>query len=383
MFKYFLDCLPIVTIDLYFLNMSTLATYLSDPFLANLYTQVRKAGAVKSISVDLTHKCNLRCNGCYYFEEEMDKMVDAKADLDNAFDIFLASEKKRGTNFITIVGGEPSLRLDRLKTIYDNFKMNVATNGLIRIPYKGFEQMPIGVAVWGSNQTDAELRNKGKRDLFSIALENYKNDNRAFFYYTVSPDKSDEIELVVEKCVNNGNKVLFNYFSDTHTKKNITEYRASFSKVRSQIEKAIEKYPAKILTTSYFNKVITSGKLYNQVWGYNVCTNISTNYAPNQARLQNGNPFNPHFRSYNADFTTTRRCCTGINRSCDSCCDAWEHFSWIMINLKKHLGSKDEFTNWLTSMYMFYYINRLIELPQNDTTLIQIHARLGKASSYV
>jgi MoaA/NifB/PqqE/SkfB family radical SAM enzyme len=354
--------------------MSNLSTYLSDPILANLYQEVRKAGAVKSISVDLTHECNLRCKGCYYFEEGMDKIVDTASNLDIAFEEFLASEKERGTNFITIVGGEPSLRLDRLKMVYDAFKMNVATNGLIKIPYEGFENMPIGVAVWGSNETDAELRNKGKRDLFSIALENYKDDSRAFFYYTVSPDKSDEIASVVEMCVNNGNKVLFNYFSDTHNKKNITDYRAGFENVRIEIEKAIRNYPGHILTTSYFNQVITTGQLYDQHWGYDVCTNVSTNFEPNQGRLQNGNPFNPHFRSYNADFKTTRRCCTGIDRSCDSCCDAWEHFSWILINMKKHLGSKQEFTNWLTSMYIFYYINRII--TEETVELQEIHLLL-------
>ena len=353
--------------------MSTLSSYLSDPILSKLYKQVREAGAVKSISVDLTHECNLRCAGCYYFEEGMDKIVDTKSDLDLAFEQFIKSENERGTNFITIVGGEPSLRLDRLKLIYDNFKMNVATNGLIRIPFEGFEKMPIGVAVWGSHETDAELRNKGKRDLFSIALENYKNDSRAFFYYTVTPDKSEEIKSVVEQCIANGNKVLFNYFSDTHNKKNITDYRAGFEGVRAEIDKMIKKYPEHILTTSYFNQVITTGQLYDQHWGYDVCTNVSTNFEPNKERLQNGNPYNQHFRSYNADFKTTRRCCTGINRSCESCCDAWEHFSWILINMKKHMGSKQEFTYWLTSMYMFYYINNIIEHKQEDKVLPIIH----------
>jgi len=363
--------------------MSTLSTYLSDPFLSKLYTQVRQAGAVKSISVDLTHECNLRCQGCYYFEEGMDKIVNTSEDLDLAFHEFLKAEKERGTNFITIVGGEPSLRLDRLKLVYDNFKMNVATNGIIRIPYEGFEKMPIGVAVWGSHDTDANLRNKGKRDLFSIALENYKNDSRAFFYYTVTPDKSEEIESVVEQCINNGNKVLFNYFGDTNVQGNGEGYRNGFENVRNEVEKVINKYPDHILTTSYFNQVITTGQLYDQFWGYDVCTNVSTNFEPNKARLTNGNPYNPHFRSYNADFKTTRRCCTGINRSCDSCFDAWEHFSWILVNMKKHLGSKQEFTQWLTSMYMFYHINRLFEDQNEENIISQIHKslRLEKINS--
>jgi hypothetical protein len=128
-----------------------------------------------------------------------------------------------------------------------------------------------------------------------------------------------------------------------------------------EIDRMIEKYPDKILMTPYFNKVISEGTLYGEKWGFNVCTNLSTNHEGNQGRLKNGNPFNPHFRAYNADFNSTRRCCTGIDRSCDSCFDTWEHFSWVMVNMKKHLGSKEDFSNWLTTMYLFYIINGLVK----------------------
>ncbi len=356
--------------------MSALSAYLTDPFLHDLYTQIRQAGPVRSISLDLTHECNLRCTGCYYFAEGMDAMVDTGTNLDQEFARFVQREKERGTNFITIVGGEPSLRLDRLKVIYDNFKMNVATNGLVRIPYEGFEKMPLGVAVWGDHETDANLRGTGKRDLFRIALANYKDDARAFFYYTVAPGKSAEIEKVVRQCVENGNKVLFNYYCDLSHLGGAYDYHAGFGKVRAEIDRMIELYPQHILTTAYFNQVITSGRLYDQRWGYEVCTNVSTNFPYNQQRLENGNPYNPHFRAYNADFNSTRRCCTGIHRSCDSCFDAWEHFSWIMVNMKKHLGSKEEFTRWLTSMYMFYYINRLLLQQPEAGIVARIHALL-------
>ncbi len=351
--------------------MSSIPSYLSDPFLKELYSQIREAGSLRSISLDLTHECNLRCAGCYYFEEEMDTIINENSNLDNAFHELIANEKKRGTNFVTVVGGEPSQRLDRLKIIYANFKMNVATNGLEKIPFEGFEEMPIGVSVWGDHETDSKFRNNNKRDLFKIALENYKDDPRAFFYYTVIPDKSNEIESVVNQCINNGNKVLFNYYSDLRC--GWDTHRQDFKKVRLEIDRMINLFPDHILTTSYFNQVITTGKLYEQHWGYEVCTNVSTDYKKNSNRLENGNPYNPQFRSYNADFKTTRRCCTGIDRSCDSCFDAWEHFSWIMINLKRHMNSKNDFINWLTTMYMFYYINGLVGKDQNEGIVARIH----------
>ncbi len=354
--------------------MSSLSTYLSDSFLKSLYTQIREAGALRSISLDLTHDCNLRCSGCYYFEEKMDEVIGQDSDLDEAFYDLVLHEKKRGTNFVTVVGGEPSQRLDRLKVIYDNFKMNVATNGLVKIPFEGFENMPIGVSIWGDHDTDSKLRNNGKRDLFKIALDNYKNDSRAFFYYTVLSENANEIESVVKQCINNGNKILFNYFGDLNLHYN--DHAARFEKARNEIDRMIEQFPDHILTTSYFNHIVTTGNLHGQQWGYEVCTNVSVNHEGNQARLGNGNLYNKHFLSYNANFKTTRRCCTGINRRCDSCFDAWEHYSWIMINMKAHLGSKQDFTNWLTTMYMFYYINGLFEKQDKIDILPKIHAQL-------
>ena len=354
---------------------NSLKRYLKDPFLNRLYMEIRKTGTIKSISLDLTHECNIRCSGCYYFSEGMDA---AKTPTDESeFDAFIERELERGTNFVTVVGGEPSLRLDRLKKIYDIFKMNVSTNGIIPIPKDGFENMPIGVSVWGNHHTDSNLRNNGKRDLFTIALNNYKNDSRAFWYYTVSAGSAHEIEHVVDQCVANGNRVLFNFYSDINNLGGAMDHRQGFENVRIEIDKMIQRYPNFIYLSSYLTKVISTGELYGQQWGYDVCTTVSTNLPENEERMKNGNPYSPHFRAYNSDFKTTRRCCTGIDRSCDSCLDVWQHFSWIMLNIKKHLGSKQEFTHWLTSMYLFYLINRLIDHETGLHLLLEINKRVG------
>jgi hypothetical protein len=280
---------------------------------------------------------------------------------EEVFEGFIKQEKERGTNFVTIVGGEPSMVIPRIKKIYDNFKTNVATNGLIRIPSQGLENLPIGISIWGARDTDSSLRANGKRNLFDEALNNYRNDSRAFWYYTVAPGYAHEIEEVVTQCVENGNGVLFNYYSDLSKTGGKLDYHSGFSEVRMEIDQMIDQYPGKIFMTPYFNKVVSEGNMLGQKWGFDVCTNLSVNHTGNMERLKNGNPFNPHFRAYNADFATTRRCCTGIDRSCDSCFDTWEHFSWVMANMQKHLGSKEYFTQWLTTMYLFYWINRLVD----------------------
>ena len=165
----------------------------------------------------------------------------------------------------------------------------------------------------------------------------------------------------MSQCIDNGNRVLINYYSDVTKLGGQLDYRQGFYAVQAEIDRMIESYPDQLYTTHYFNQVVTSGRLYDEQWGYDVCTNLSTNSAANQERLQNGKQYNKHFRVYNADFKTTRRCCTGIDRDCSSCFDTWEHFSWIMINMRKHLGSEAEFADWLSTMFVFYLVNRLVD----------------------
>lgn len=352
--------------------MARLSSYLEDPVLGGMYDLVRAAGPVRPISLDLTAKCNLRCTGCYYFAEGMDQ-VDHRRD-DEAFDALIEAEKARGTNFVTVVGGEPALEPGRLRKLYAQFKINVATNGLIRIPREGLENMPMGVAVWGNRETDARLRGQPGKDLLSTALNNYRDDPRAFFYYTVAPGHANEVEEVVAAIVANGNKILFNYYSDVSRRGGELGHAQGFGAVRRVVDRVIERYPDMIYTTRYLNRVTTLGELMGEAWGYDVCTNLTVDNEINAGRSENGKPYNPHFRAINADFRTTRRCCTGSTRDCDSCFDTWEHFSWIMINMRKHLGSREDFADWLTTMFAFYVVNRLVDVEEG-------HALLARAQS--
>ena len=258
---------------------------------------------------------------------------------------------------------------ERLRGLHENFRINVATNGLIRVPFDGLEDMPLGIAVWGDFDTDSKLRDNGRRDLFSIALRNYRNDPRAFFYYTVAPGQACEIERVVETCIGNGNRVLFNYYSDVSRLGGDLDFRHGFDAARDEINRMISLHPDWIYTTRYLNEVITTGRIGDLSWGYDVCTNLSIDYSGNDERRNNGLPYNPHFNAINADFHSARRCCTGTTRDCDSCFDTWEHYSWIMINMRKHLGSVDAFRGWLGAMFSFYVINRLVDFETGTELL--------------
>ncbi len=350
-----------------------LERYLADPLLARLYDAVRAAGPIRSIAVDLTDTCNIRCDGCYFFAEGMDRARAPGSDA--VVDAFVARERERGTNFVTIVGGEPSLALDRLKTFYDAFRLSVATNGLVRIPLDGFEELPIGVSVWGDAATDGKLRGGGRVDVFGRALANYRDDERAFWYYTVAPGHAGELERVVARCVDNGNRVLFNFYGDLEGRGGALGFRQGFGAVRDAIEGAIDRWPEHVLMTSRLAEVVTTGTLFGDRWGHASCASVTPDHPANAERVKNGRPYDPHFRAYNADLATTRRCCTAIDRDCASCFDTWQHFSWVMLNLRKHLASAEDFTSWLTTTYLFYFINRLVDRDEGARLLPEIHRR--------
>jgi MoaA/NifB/PqqE/SkfB family radical SAM enzyme len=354
---------------------SKLKEYLKNPFLNRLYSDIRNAGPIRSILLDITHMCNLRCKGCYFFAEEMDKN---KAPVNESeFDAFIDQEKERGTNFVTVTGGEPTLEIHRLKKLYDNFLTSVVTNGIQKIPFDGFEKLSIGVSVWGDHDTDKRLRGKGKIDVFAKGLENYKNDPRVGWYYTTTAGNASEIESVTEQCVANGNYLIYNFYGDILQIGADLDHQQGFEGVSREINRMIERYPDKLFCTSYMLDVITKGIMKDEKWGYDVCCSITFDNKKNEERIKNGKPFNPHFRAYNPDLKSTRRCCVGDDRDCSNCYDIWAHFSWIMMNMKRHLGSEQEYTYWLTTVYIFYVMNRFIDLEVGSKLQSEIHKHVS------
>lgn len=47
-----------------------------------------------------------------------------------------------------------------------------------------------------------------------------------------------------------------------------------------------------------------------------------------------------------------------------------------MINMKKHLSTKETFAQWLTTMYLFYFINNLVS--SDAPGLEEVHTYLAK-----
>jgi hypothetical protein len=355
-----------------------LAEYTADPFLGAMWRAIRTVKPLRSISLDVTRNCNLRCKGCYFFAENMDASPEAD---ESELGEFIERELSRGTNFVTVIGGEPSLAIDRLRRLSQNFRLIIVTNGLKRIPMEGLEHAAIAVSMWGDRETDRLLRGANRLDIFDRALANYLGDHRVAWYITLPPSPAPTTAEVIDACVREGHLVGFNFYGDVEGIAGQFDHRHGFEGAREFVRAMIQRHPTHIAFSEYLNTVISTGQMQGLRWGYEVCGSISADNPKNIARIANGQPYSPHFRAYNPDLRTTRRCCVGEDRDCRSCFDVWAHMSWITLNLERHLRSVGDFADWLTTVYLFYGVARLVDQNEFRMTLPLIHEQKRDTSA--
>ena len=161
---------------------------------------------------EISQRCNLWCEGCYYFENK-NRLDSAAAVGIDEFDTFFAGEQSRGVSMGYFVGAEPALEQRRLRAAAGRIPYGkIGTNGTIRIapdiPFR------IGVSVWGDEDTDRTLRGGG---VLHKALRNYEGDPRAIMLFTLSPWNLHTVPAVLAACSDHGLPVTFSMFSPTET----------------------------------------------------------------------------------------------------------------------------------------------------------------------
>ncbi len=162
---------------------------------------------------EITQRCNLWCEGCYYFEVG-DRQRRREESSVEAWEAFFAAEAQRQVSMAYFVGAEPALHQERLVAASRWFPYgNIGTNGTIRIdpvvPYR------IGVSVWaGDDASDAKLRGGSA---FRKAFKNYAGDPRAIILFTLSRWNLDSVRTIAEMCRDHALPLTFNMYSPTTT----------------------------------------------------------------------------------------------------------------------------------------------------------------------
>ena len=296
----------------------------------------------------VTNACNLRCEGCWFFEYDFDKKTKEVNDL-RSLNVFLQKERNRGVNTALVIGGEPSLFPDRIAAFVEHMDhVTIGTNGLKKLPLRGFENVAVGIALFGGSGLDDGLRAirpSGRRfaGLFEKSLENYYSDPRAFYLYAITEDGCDQIEETVKRIEDNGNRLNFSFYSKYGSADPLKVENGK--RLLDEALRVRHLYPETVLSHPYYIKTMITGRSHWTEFGYEVCTTISVNHPAHAERLANGNPVLPDFRAWAADLKTTNFCCTSGH--CDGCRDSHAVFSWLLANISRFRHSKGLMKAWI------------------------------------
>ena len=222
---------------------------------------------------DISDRCNLRCEGCLYFEGD-DRLAHLDSGDEGDWVSFFAREAERGVNFAYIAGAEPALQVDRIR-IASRYIPNgvIFTNGTRPIPQD--IDFRIHVSTWGARELNTTLRGG---DNAPKALRLYARDPRAVFVYTISSANIADIYDVAEALHGFGATLTFSYFSPTSSylarlsgvrpatsdyfrvstaDDNLILGRGDFARARDQIAQAMEDFPGTIAYSLEYDDWIT------------------------------------------------------------------------------------------------------------------------------
>jgi organic radical activating enzyme len=332
-----------------------------DPELTRRVTRLRTwSRGVRASLYHVTHACNLRCKGCWYFQFGFDTSTGKDVVDVEAWRSFARAERERGVTSAVLIGGEPSLYPRRINAFMEAMPyVWISSNGLVPMPRDGFENLGIGVTLFGGGPLDDELRGispTGRRlsGLFDTALKNYRNDRRVFYFYALSLSSVPYLEDVVKRAGDNGNRVLFNYYSD-YTNAETMPGSGMRDEEQRLLEKALEvraAYPDVVLSHPYYIRAIITGRSHWGSFGYDVCPSVSKDYEANRARLLNGNPTLPGFNSIAPDLRTVNLCSN--SGRCAQCRDSQAFTSWLLVSMHHFLGSKEQLLCWIELSESFW-----------------------------
>jgi MoaA/NifB/PqqE/SkfB family radical SAM enzyme len=181
---------------------------IAEPPVRARWDKVRKYFFLRESTYDMTNRCNIRCEGCYYYTGEKQFAAENKNMAD--WRQLLEAEKKRGITFVVLAGAEPSLVPELCEVCYLVIPLGaIATNGLKKIPRE--IDYRIHISVWGNDRTSLAVRKAP--DMLARQVANYKGDPRAVFVYTFTPRNIDEAREVTAMLADSGLKITFNMFS--------------------------------------------------------------------------------------------------------------------------------------------------------------------------
>jgi hypothetical protein len=330
--------------------MKTVSSLLDEDWYAR-YRRISNLN-IRSSIYDVTNRCNLRCKGCFFFSSGQHEAAREEEDI-HKWEAFVESEKERGVNLAILIGGEPTLYLDRMEAFYKRLPTYCATNGLIRVPRERFPELMIGISLWGDADDEMSLRGK---DTFAISSRNYEGDPWTYYLFTITPRQVGKIEPIIRRIRDVGLKVHMQLLSNDEGVDGFSWTESQLRDVRSEMDGALEQFPETVISSKYYHEIITTGKMFDRPFGWTECPSVTEPMDfrnPRPRRLI-------RFIRWASDLKTMHRCCTSATRDCSTCKDGAAHMSWVMVNKREHLQSAKDLQNWIEVYEMFAKLYRFI-----------------------
>ena len=307
---------------------------LAIPEVRARWEKVRKYFFLRESTYDMSNRCNIRCDGCYYYEG--DKQFAAENLNAEDWRRLMRAEKARGITYVVLAGAEPSLVPDLLEACYAEMPLgSIATNGFKKIPESvGYK---IHISVWGNDETSLLVRRA--KNLLVRQIENYSNDPRAVFVYTFTRNNIDEVHGVAARLADAGCLMTFNVFSSPvgyqgplrHDEKSLMLTRAAMIDL-------LNRYPRHVLFSVYNAVAHTSAAGLHDLYG---CSYPRCNPSQDIGLGRS-------FRQYRTDLNWDRSvaCCVP-DTDCTDCRHYAAGSAVVTARLYRHVNDPDTFKSWL------------------------------------
>jgi hypothetical protein len=307
---------------------------IADTAVRERWERVRRYFFLRESTYDMSRRCNIRCEGCYYFEGEKQHAVEVRDP--EAWRALMQAERERGITFVVLAGAEPSLVPELLGVCFAEMPLGaIATNGLQRIPDSvGYK---IHISVWGNDATSLRIRKA--ENMLARQTDNYRGDPRAVFVYTFTPHNIAEAAPVAETLARQGCKLTFNMFSaPVGYTGNLRHTPQSLGQTRQAMCDLLARYPESVLYSTY-NAVAHTHRLgLNDLFGCSYPRrNPSTDIGLGRS-----------FRQYRTDLNWDREaaCCVP-DTDCPDCRHYASGSAVVTARLFRHAVDPDTFRSWL------------------------------------
>ena len=307
---------------------------LADPTVRARWEKVRRYFFLRESTYDMCNRCNLSCDGCYYYEGA--KQFACENGDPEAWRELMRKEKARGITYVVLAGAEPSLVPELLQVCYAEMPLGcIATNGVRRIdPAVGYR---IHVSVWGNDETSARVRKA--KNLLDRQIANYQGDPRAVFVYTFTKENIDEISDVMAVLASADCRVTFNVFSSPVGYEGPLRHdEASLARTRQVMGEMMDRYPRHVLYSPYDVVAHTHVRGLHDLYGCSYPRrNDSTAIGLGRS-----------FRQFRTDLTWDRgvACCVP-DTDCEDCRHYAAGSAVVTARLYRHVTDPPTFRSWL------------------------------------